>query len=327
MLSFGQGDLTSRRRGTKQIQTLKGLHRNLLRWGETSKASREPYPEWGRNPENLTALRNRQTNVFTGGWYPKRSTGAGAISRQSENTGKSNDGFKLFMGRGSRCVTTPPWSCKVTLWTLVAALLLSSAMITGSPTPELSMEGQSSHETDSETFGTVSPNSMEPTQEEKTDLTISSTQSPRFENLTSEGNGDDEQLDVLFRLERSSEKPKRNKKPSSRKGSDEAGGAGGKECSLRKLRIKVRDLELGYDSDESITFSYCSGNCQSNRSNYDVTLNNLLKKKKVNHRSHGRISDQPCCRPTRFQPVSFMDVQNNWKVVYTLSAADCECVG
>ncbi|KAF6729224.1 Artemin [Oryzias melastigma] len=47
-------------------------------------------------------------------------------------------------------------------------------------------------------------------------------------------------------------------------------------CGLRSVLLQVRDLGLGYDSDESVLFKYCSGSCPHTRSNHDLTLNNLL---------------------------------------------------
>uniref|UniRef100_A0A8C4SAZ8 Artemin a n=1 Tax=Erpetoichthys calabaricus TaxID=27687 RepID=A0A8C4SAZ8_ERPCA len=69
-----------------------------------------------------------------------------------------------------------------------------------------------------------------------------------------------------------------------------------------------------YDSDEIVLFKYCAGSCQRARTNHDLTLSKLL---------HAH----PCCRPTRYEPVSFMDVQNTWQTVEKLSAAECSCVG
>ncbi|KAM8930109.1 artemin [Pelodytes ibericus] len=238
------------------------------------------------------------------------------------------DKIKLFMGRGLLCATTASWSCKVTIWILLASLLLLSAMINGSPASQLKIEGQSSHERHYDLLATADPDNIEPTQEEKEAMTFRSTQSSHYENITAEGHIDDDLPDRLFRFERSSNKsarPKKNRKKAS-KGADRD-GASGKGCSLKSLKIKVRDLGLGHESDEWITFNYCSGICQQTRSEYDMTLTFLLTQKKLSHGSHGRISNHPCCRPTSYLPVSFLDVNNNWKVVQKLSAEGCRCVG
>uniref|UniRef100_H3BAE6 Artemin n=1 Tax=Latimeria chalumnae TaxID=7897 RepID=H3BAE6_LATCH len=95
-------------------------------------------------------------------------------------------------------------------------------------------------------------------------------------------------------------------------------------CRLRTLRVKVHDLGLGYNSDEIVLFKYCSGACQRSRTNYDLTLTSLLKYKVIPHGE--KVSGHPCCRPTRYEPVSFMDNQNTWQTVEKLSAAECSCI-
>ncbi|CAM5136581.1 unnamed protein product [Eretmochelys imbricata] len=51
----------------------------------------------------------------------------------------------------------------------------------------------------------------------------------------------------------------------------------GPNCTVRRLMVKVRDLGLGFDSDEIVPFKYCSGSCHRSRSNYDLTLATLLR--------------------------------------------------
>ncbi|CAI9599415.1 unnamed protein product [Staurois parvus] len=148
-----------------------------------------------------------------------------------------------------------------------------------------------------------------------------------LENATLEAHSDDELPDILFRSERSPEasaKSKKNKKSASR--AKEKNNDGEKGCRRQSLRVRVRDLGLGFDSDELITFFYCSGSCQQHRNIYDVTLTSLLKHKRITHSAHDRVSNHPCCRPTSYMNVSFMDVANNWQFVSHLSAANCRCV-
>ncbi|XP_063153851.1 artemin [Candoia aspera] len=124
----------------------------------------------------------------------------------------------------------------------------------------------------------------------------------------------------LLRAERSP-----SSSSSARKGSRRAGrGNRGRYCRLHSLRMKVRDLGLGYDSDEVVKFKYCSGSCQRTRTNYDLTLSHLIKQHAIVPGPH---SSQPCCRPTRYENFSFMDVHNVWKTLDKVSAAECGCVG
>uniref|UniRef100_A0A8C2YA57 Artemin n=1 Tax=Coturnix japonica TaxID=93934 RepID=A0A8C2YA57_COTJA len=89
----------------------------------------------------------------------------------------------------------------------------------------------------------------------------------------------------------------------------------------------VRDLGLGFNSDEIVLFKYCSGSCHRARSNYDLTLGSLLRQQLIVPGPQERVLSHPCCRPTRYEAVSFMDVQNTWQTVEKLSAAECSCIG
>uniref|UniRef100_A0A8C3BWI8 Artemin n=1 Tax=Cairina moschata TaxID=8855 RepID=A0A8C3BWI8_CAIMO len=104
-------------------------------------------------------------------------------------------------------------------------------------------------------------------------------------------------------------------------------GARGRNCHIRNLMVKVRDLGLGFNSDEIVLFKYCSGSCHRARSNYDLTLGSLLRQQLIVPGPQERILSHPCCRPTRYEAVSFMDVQNTWQTVEKLSAAECSCIG
>ncbi|KAK1164145.1 artemin-like [Acipenser oxyrinchus oxyrinchus] len=119
------------------------------------------------------------------------------------------------------------------------------------------------------------------------------------------------------RQQKGSKKGRRKSKPSSRG-----------DCKIRTLHVRVQDLGLGYDSEELVLFKYCAGSCQLARSNHDVTLSTLLQKKIIHGgRGEEKISSHPCCRPTRYEPITFMDIQNRWKAVEKLSAAECSCLG
>lgn len=99
-------------------------------------------------------------------------------------------------------------------------------------------------------------------------------------------------------------------------------------CSLRSVLLQVRDLGLGYDSDESILFKYCSGTCPRVLSNHDLTLSNLLLSGLLTHPAPGQQwHDSPCCRATHHEDMAFLDNSHRWHKVEKLSAAGCSCVG
>nr|XP_046248840.1 neurturin [Scatophagus argus] len=95
-------------------------------------------------------------------------------------------------------------------------------------------------------------------------------------------------------------------------------------CHLQRKKIRVRDLGLGYNSDEIVLFKYCVGTCHSSRKNYDLALKALMDDRSI---SSKRVSSHPCCRPTRYETVSFMDTKTMWQTIKWLSAANCSCVG
>ncbi|KAM9831280.1 uncharacterized protein artn [Neosynchiropus ocellatus] len=99
---------------------------------------------------------------------------------------------------------------------------------------------------------------------------------------------------------------------------------GSRDCYIEKKQMRVRDLGLGYDSDEIILFKYCVGTCHSARTNYDLALKALTENGNIVGK---KVSSQPCCRPTRYETVSFMDTQTTWQTIKWLSAANCSCVG
>ncbi|KAG9277833.1 artemin [Astyanax mexicanus] len=97
-----------------------------------------------------------------------------------------------------------------------------------------------------------------------------------------------------------------------------------KDCLLEKKHLRVRDLGLGYDSDEIVMFKYCVGTCEKSRKNYDLALEYIVGKGGIPGR---KVSTLPCCRPTLFETVSFMDARTRWQTIRWLSAANCSCVG
>ncbi|XP_077390824.1 uncharacterized protein artn [Festucalex cinctus] len=99
---------------------------------------------------------------------------------------------------------------------------------------------------------------------------------------------------------------------------------GGSRCRVEKRQTRVRELGLGYDSDEIVLFKYCAGSCRAARRNYDLALAALAARGGISAR---KVSGRPCCRPTRYEAVSFMDARAMWQTIRWLSAADCGCVG
>lgn len=100
-----------------------------------------------------------------------------------------------------------------------------------------------------------------------------------------------------------------------------------RDCRVEKREMRVRDLGLGYDSDEIVLFKFCVGSCQSSRTNYDLALKALLANGSLPRRTTRKVSSNPCCRPDRYEPVSFMDAQTTWRTIQSLSAASCMCMG
>ncbi|KAL2089937.1 hypothetical protein ACEWY4_014625 [Coilia grayii] len=101
-------------------------------------------------------------------------------------------------------------------------------------------------------------------------------------------------------------------------------GKDSSDCRMERREMRVRDLGFGYDSDEIVVFKYCVGTCMSARENYDLALKNLMENGSIPSR---KVSSHPCCRPTRYETVSFMDAQTSWQTIPRLSAANCSCVG
>ncbi|XP_039077264.1 persephin [Hyaena hyaena] len=89
-------------------------------------------------------------------------------------------------------------------------------------------------------------------------------------------------------------------------------------CQLWSLPLPVAELGLGYASEETVIFRYCAGSCpRGARTQHGLTLARL--------RGQGRAHGGPCCRPTRYADVAFLDDRHRWQRVPQLSAAACSC--
>ncbi|XP_051556459.1 artemin-like [Myxocyprinus asiaticus] len=124
-------------------------------------------------------------------------------------------------------------------------------------------------------------------------------------------------------------KKKKKKEKEEKKKKDKNSGRrhSNRDCRVEKREMRVRDLGMGFDSDEIVLFKFCVGSCQRSRGNYDLALHALLANGSLPKRTARKISAQPCCRPMGYEPVSFMDASTTWRTIKSLSAADCECVG
>ncbi|XP_055474389.1 artemin [Psammomys obesus] len=98
-------------------------------------------------------------------------------------------------------------------------------------------------------------------------------------------------------------------------------------CRLRSQLVPVSALGLGHSSDELVRFRFCSGSCRRARSPHDLSLASLLGAGALRSPPGSRPISQPCCRPTRYEAVSFMDVNSTWRSVDHLSATACGCLG
>lgn len=134
-------------------------------------------------------------------------------------------------------------------------------------------------------------------------------------------------IDALVRrkAERNPKQSKRTKR--AKKGST--------PCSIHNVEVKINQLGLGYVSDETVLFRYCSGKCVGSRQNYDLALKILKSKNLLAHRApefvDSGISDRarhiPCCRPKDYEPdFGFLDNHNGYKFIHKIFAQKCECV-
>ncbi|NWW16362.1 NRTN protein, partial [Falcunculus frontatus] len=97
-----------------------------------------------------------------------------------------------------------------------------------------------------------------------------------------------------------------------------------KPCELRELEVSVSELGLGYESDETVLFRYCSGTCEAAVRSYDLSLKSMRSRRKIRKE---KIRARPCCRPLAYDDdVSFLDAYNRYYTVNELSAKECGCV-
>uniref|UniRef100_A0A671L8V6 TGF-beta family profile domain-containing protein n=1 Tax=Sinocyclocheilus anshuiensis TaxID=1608454 RepID=A0A671L8V6_9TELE len=90
---------------------------------------------------------------------------------------------------------------------------------------------------------------------------------------------------------------------------------GPKPCSLHEIELTVSELGLGYESDETVSFRYCSGKCIHERRRRG--RDNVKKDKARN---------APCCRPTKFEKkMSFFDNKDRFYTIQNVSARACGC--
>lgn len=100
--------------------------------------------------------------------------------------------------------------------------------------------------------------------------------------------------------------------------------SGTRPCGLRELEVRVSELGLGYESEETVLFRYCAGACEAATRVYDLGLRRLRQRRRVRRE---RIRAQPCCRPTAYEDeVSFLDTNSRYHTVHELSARECACV-
>ncbi|KAF7666728.1 hypothetical protein LDENG_00095540 [Lucifuga dentata] len=100
-----------------------------------------------------------------------------------------------------------------------------------------------------------------------------------------------------------------------------------KPCSVRELELTVSELGLGYESDETVLFRYCSGKCTGHRRNYDITMEHM---RQTGFRKKGRkdkVNSGPCCRPVAYEEdISFLDNKSRYHTIQEVSAKHCGCV-
>lgn len=105
---------------------------------------------------------------------------------------------------------------------------------------------------------------------------------------------------------------------------------GTKPCSLTDKEITVSQLGLGYISDEVILFRYCSGKCVASRRNYDLALAKLKGQRLLSswagQENMDRARHSPCCRPTAYEEITFLDNDSQYHTIHEVSALKCACV-
>ncbi|KAK3562266.1 hypothetical protein QTP86_033361 [Hemibagrus guttatus] len=101
---------------------------------------------------------------------------------------------------------------------------------------------------------------------------------------------------------------------------------GTKPCSLTDKEMTVSQLGLGYVSDEVILFRYCSGKCVASRRNYDLALAKLKGQRLLTRENMDRARHSPCCRPTAYEEITFLDNRSQYHTIQEVSALKCACV-
>ncbi|TSR27768.1 Artemin [Bagarius yarrelli] len=105
-------------------------------------------------------------------------------------------------------------------------------------------------------------------------------------------------------------------------------------CSLHQVVLTVSELGLGYESDETVRFRYCRGKCTRRLGNYDMVLKNLILSKaseKDITTTGGTVRKERapysrCCRPTKYENMSFFDNRAKFFTIQDVSARKCGCV-
>ncbi|KAM4878201.1 persephin [Sylvia borin] len=90
-------------------------------------------------------------------------------------------------------------------------------------------------------------------------------------------------------------------------------------CGLRSVQVGVGALGLGYPSPETVVFRYCGGGCPAPPTLHGLALGVVL--------GAGGAAGGPCCRPTRYEDVAFLDSGLRWQRLPQLSAGACACLG
>lgn len=102
-------------------------------------------------------------------------------------------------------------------------------------------------------------------------------------------------------------------------------------CSLHQVVLTVSELGLGYESDETVRFRYCTGKCTRRLSNYDMVLKNVILSKAdtTTKGSTAQAEGAPysrCCRPIKYENMSFFDNKAKFFTIKDVSARKCGCV-
>ncbi|XP_017350517.1 glial cell line-derived neurotrophic factor [Ictalurus punctatus] len=105
-------------------------------------------------------------------------------------------------------------------------------------------------------------------------------------------------------------------------------------CSLHQVVLTVSELGLGYESDETVRFRYCRGKCNRRLGNYDMVLKNVIMSKtsekdittKGGTAKTERAPYIRCCRPTKYENMSFFDNKAKFFTIQDVSARKCGCV-